>query len=61
MKIDPDNIVLGSLVSKVLRPGEQKAYITRGIIGTGRKKEGGGGKIRNLISEITRKNKNKTK
>jgi hypothetical protein len=38
-----------------LKLGEQKVYITRGIIGIGRKKEGRGGKIRNLISEITKK------
>jgi hypothetical protein len=54
MKVDPDGIVLGSLVSKVLRPGEQKAYITGGIIRIGRKREGKGGKIGSLISEITK-------
>jgi hypothetical protein len=41
IKIDPDSIVLGSLVLKVLRLGEQKAYITRGIIRIGRKKRRG--------------------
>jgi hypothetical protein len=46
MKVDPDSIVLGLLVSKVLRLGEQKTYITGGIIGIGRKKEGGGGRGR---------------
>jgi hypothetical protein len=44
MKVDPDSIVLGSLVSKVLRLGEQKVYITRGIIRMGRKGEGGRGR-----------------
>jgi hypothetical protein len=38
MKVDPNNIILGSLVSKVLRLGEQKTYITRGIIGIRKKK-----------------------
>jgi hypothetical protein len=55
MKVDPDSIVLGSLASKVLRLGEQKAYITGGIIRMGREGEGGGGKIRSSISEITKK------
>jgi hypothetical protein len=59
MKVDPDSVALGSLASKVLRPGEQKAYVTGGIIGTGREGEGGGGKIGSLISEIIRENKNK--
>ena len=38
MKIDPDSIILGLLASKVLRLGEQKTYITRGIIGIRKKK-----------------------
>jgi hypothetical protein len=57
MKVDPDGIVLGSLALKVLRLGEQKAYITGGIIGIGKEKEGGGGKIGSLISEITKEKK----
>jgi hypothetical protein len=57
MKVDPDGIVLGSLAVKVLRPGEQKAYVTGGIIGIGREKEKERGKIRNSISETTRKKK----
>jgi hypothetical protein len=56
MKVDSDSIILGSLVSKVLRLREQKAYITGGIIGIKKRKKKRG-KIRNLISEITRKNK----
>jgi hypothetical protein len=61
MKVDPDGVVLGSLVSKVLRPGEQKAYITGGIIGMGREGEGGGGKMGSSISKTTRENKAKKK
>jgi hypothetical protein len=61
MKVDPDSITLGSLALKVLRLGEQKTYITGGIIGIGRKGEGGGGKIGSLISERTRENKIKIK
>jgi hypothetical protein len=51
IKVNPDSIVLGSLVSKVLRLGEQKTYITGGIIGIRKKKERKGGKIKSLISE----------
>jgi hypothetical protein len=61
MKIDPNNIILGSLASKVLRLGEQKVYITGGIIGIRREKDGGGGKIKSLISKITKENKIKKK
>jgi hypothetical protein len=61
MKIDPDSIILGLLASKVLRLGEQKVYIIGGIIGIGREREGGGRKIRSLISETTRKNIKKNK
>jgi hypothetical protein len=57
IKVDPNSIVLGLLVSKVLRLGEQKIYITGGIIGIRKEKERKGKKIRSLISEITRKNK----
>jgi hypothetical protein len=57
MKVDPNSIVLGSLVSKVLRPGEQKTYITRGIIEIKKERGKRGRKIRNSISETTRKNK----
>jgi hypothetical protein len=60
MKVDHDGIVLGSLASKVLRPGEQKAYVTGGIVGMGRE-EGGGGKMGSSISETTRENKIKKK
>jgi hypothetical protein len=38
MKVDPNNIVLRLLVSKVLRLGEQKTYITGGIIRIGKNK-----------------------
>jgi hypothetical protein len=57
MKVDPDGIVLGSLASKVLRPREQKVYITGGIIRIRKEKKGGGKKIGSLISEIIRENK----
>jgi hypothetical protein len=59
IKVDPDGIIIGSLVSKVLRLGEQKTYITGGIIRIGRKREGKEGKIKNLISETIRENKKK--
>jgi hypothetical protein len=60
MKVDPNGIVLVSLASKVLRLGEQKSYITGGIIGIGRRGREGerrGGKIGSSISEIIKKNK----
>jgi hypothetical protein len=57
MKVNPDGVVLGSLASKVLRLGEQKVYVTGGIIGIGRKKKGGGGKVGSLVSKITKENK----
>jgi hypothetical protein len=59
MKVNPNSIVLGSLASKVLRPGEQKSYVTGGIIRIEREREGGGGKIGSLILEITKKIKGK--
>jgi hypothetical protein len=57
MKVDPDGIVLGSLASKVLRPGEQKAYVTGGIVGIGREREGGGGRGRENRKFNIRNNK----
>jgi hypothetical protein len=57
MKGDPDSVVLGSLASKVLRLGEQKLYVTGGIIRIGKEEEGEGGRGRKNRKFNIRNNK----